>query len=111
MAQRVSIQVVDDLDGTEGASTIGFNINGQAYEIDLAEANAGALSKALEDAAALLAPYMSAGRKVGAKTRAASSSRGKSDASEIRAWAEANGVEVPARGRIPASVREAYAAR
>lgn len=29
---------------------------------------------------------------------------------DIRAWADANGLDCPARGRIPADVREAYAA-
>ena len=30
------------------------------------------------------------------------------DAARIRAWARAHGVPCPARGKIPASVREAF---
>ena len=29
---------------------------------------------------------------------------------DIRSWADANGLDCPARGRIPAEIREAYAA-
>ncbi|CDR02336.1 Lsr2-like protein [Streptomyces iranensis] len=34
---------------------------------------------------------------------------GGQDTAEIRAWAKENGYEVSDRGRVPATVREAYA--
>lgn len=43
------------------------------------------------------------------RSRAASSAR-RSEAAAIREWATANGHELSPRGRIPSSVREAYAA-
>jgi hypothetical protein len=46
MAQRVV--VVDDLDGSEGASTVTFAIQGKPYEIDLNEKNLEKLNKALQ---------------------------------------------------------------
>ena len=42
------------------------------------------------------------------RTAAARSSATREDTAAIRAWAGANGFEVSARGRIAASVREAY---
>jgi hypothetical protein len=33
-----------------------------------------------------------------------------SDAAAVRVWAQSNGFEVPDRGRIPGTVREAYEA-
>jgi hypothetical protein len=40
----------------------------------------------------------------------ATRSNGRSDASNIREWAIAKGLEVPARGRIPAAIVEQYRA-
>ena len=47
MAQKVSIVLVDDLDGSEAAETISFGLDGTNYEIDLNDANASALREAL----------------------------------------------------------------
>lgn len=105
MAQKVNIVVTDDLDGTEGASTVSFAVDGTAYEVDLNEKNADKLRKAL-------APYVEAGRRV-SSSRGRGSSRGAQNGpapKDIRAWANANGFTVPERGRIPSEVREAYEA-
>lgn len=107
MAQRVNVVLVDDLDGSEAAETVTFGIDGNDYEIDLSEANAGALRSAL-------APYVDAGRKrTGGRRRRGggrpASTQGPS-AAEIRRWARENGWDVPERGRVSAEVREAYAA-
>ncbi len=37
MAQKVML--IDDLDGSEGAETIKYSVDGQDYEIDLSEKN------------------------------------------------------------------------
>lgn len=106
MAQKVSILLIDDLDGTEASETVTFGLDGQTYEIDLTDANA----KALRDA---LSSYVGAARKVaggrGRKATKSTATDGPS-AKEIRAWAQANGHDVPDRGRIPSDVREAYLA-
>lgn len=107
MAQRVNVVLVDDLDGNDAAETVSFALDGVDYEIDLNEANAEALRNAL-------GRYVDAGRRVGGRRRrgqkvAAGGDTGPS-ASEIRAWARANGWDVPERGRVSAEVREAYAA-
>ncbi|WP_300266568.1 Lsr2 family protein [Microbacterium sp.] len=113
MARRIVHQLVDDIDGTvlevgEGES-VHFSLNGNAYEIDLKTENADALREALE-------PYISAGRRA---SNAGSSSRGSSsrkrasrspEIATIRAWAQANGHPISERGRIPATIVEAYRA-
>ncbi|MEP9362452.1 Lsr2 family protein [Nocardioides sp. CN2-186] len=104
MAQKVSIVLVDDLDGSEAAETVTFGLDGTTYEIDLNDKNAAALREAL-------AGYIGHGRKVGSGPRrgrkAAASSSGPS-AAEIRDWARSNGHDVPDRGRVSADVRAAY---
>ncbi|OJX65941.1 MAG: hypothetical protein BGO95_05940 [Micrococcales bacterium 73-13] len=105
---------IDDLDGTplSGNSTTRFSLNGVEYEIDLAPANAAKLKAAL-------APFIKAGRRVGAPAAKAAPRRrgggrhsnGAKDVTAIREWARANGHSVGDRGRIPASILEAYANR
>lgn len=108
MAQKTVIQLVDDLDGTtlnngEG-KTVSFAIEGVSYEIDLSQAHVDELTKAL-------APYVEAGRKANGRKSVARTSGAKSDPAElqkIRDWAGKNGHTVSSRGRISASVRDAY---
>lgn len=104
MAKRVQVFHTDDLDGSDAAETIAFALDGIAYTIDLSEDNA----RKLRDA---LAPFIAAGeRERGARKAAASSRRHSSGtaATEIRAWAIAQGMQVSSRGRVSAEVREAY---
>ena len=113
MAQKVNIILVDDIDGSDATQTVAFGLDGASYEIDLNDENASALRDAL-------APYVGHGRTVGrggsgggrrggrASTAASASAAGGASAKDVREWARANGHDVPARGRIPADVREAY---
>jgi hypothetical protein len=118
MARRIVHQLVDDLDGTvleigEG-ETVLFSLDGVAYEIDLTDDNAAALRNAL-------APYVGAGRSISSSSRGATGSSsggsarkrrrtGQQDYSAVREWAKSNGYQVSERGRVPASVLEAYEA-
>jgi hypothetical protein len=116
MARRIVHQLVDDLDGTilevgEG-ETVLFSLDGVAYEIDLTAGNAAALRDAL-------APYVDAGRSVSSRGAGGSASAGgarkrrrsgQQDYSAVREWAKKNGHQVSERGRVPASVLEAYEA-
>ncbi|WP_426242710.1 histone-like nucleoid-structuring protein Lsr2 [Nocardioides sp. LHG3406-4] len=104
MAQKVSIILVDDIDGGDASETVQFGLDGTSYEIDLSDANAAALRDALGG-------YVGHARKVGSGRRgrrSAAASTSGVNAKEVRAWARANGHSVPERGRIPADVREAY---
>ncbi|MGA4840394.1 histone-like nucleoid-structuring protein Lsr2 [Streptomyces sp. G45] len=106
MAQKVQVLLVDDLDGGEADETVTFALDGKSYEIDLTTANADKLRGLLE-------PYLKGGRRTGGRSsgrgkgRSAASS-GSQDTAQIRAWAKDNGFEVNDRGRVPASIREAY---
>lgn len=108
MVQRVSVVLVDDIDGGDADETVTFGLDGASYEIDLSDSNAAKLRDAL-------APWVGQARRAGGR-KAASAPRGRarasrdSDASTIRAWAADNGHTVSERGRIPAEVREAYEA-
>lgn len=113
MAQKVVTQLVDDIDGTvldDGSGeTVKFALDENAYEIDLSDKHASQLRAALET-------FIAAGRRLSpSKTRAQSGTRTGSQsgppASEIRDWARSHGVDVPATGRIPRSVREAFGRR
>lgn len=107
MAQRVQVQMVDDLDGSEASQTVPFSLDGVTYEIDLSEENASALRDEL-------ARYVAAARRIGGrKVRLATgqSLAGPSGSGtdrernrQIREWAQANGYEVAERGRLSSEI-------
>ena len=118
MARKVQVILSDDLDENLPADeTVSFSLDGTSYEIDLAEKNATELRE-------VFSRYVSAARKVSRGGRSSSSSssgggnRGRStggrmdreQAGAIRDWARKNGHNVSDRGRIPASVVDAYEA-
>lgn len=110
MAQRVSVNLVDDIDGGSAVETIYFSLDGVSYEIDLGKRNADRLRAAM-------AAYSEAGRRL---VRTTGRGRGRTvvqrrvevaaDPRAVRAWAKANKVAVPDRGRIPLAVLERYRA-
>ena len=106
MAQKVSIELIDDLDGSSADETVHFALDGSVYEIDLSGANATTLRD-------LLAPYIAAGRRTErvAVARRRGPRNGANEATIIRAWARENGVKVSERGRVGAEVVSAYNAR
>lgn len=105
MAQRVEVLLVDDIDDTEADETVTFALDGVSYEIDLNSSHATELREQLQI-------WTSAGRRTGgrnsSKTRPKSSSA--KDRNAIREWARANGHPIGDKGRIAASIQEAYAA-
>lgn len=104
MAKRVQVTLEDDVDGGEAADTIRFGLDGVDYEIDLSDANAGKLREAF-------APWVSNGRRASGRRRGPSRpgmTRRGSRAGDIRSWAQGQGMEISARGRIPADIQEAY---
>ncbi|WP_028925467.1 histone-like nucleoid-structuring protein Lsr2 [Pseudonocardia acaciae] len=112
MAQKVTVSLIDDLDGDKADETVEFGLDGKSYEIDLSSGNAGKLRDALAD-------YVAAARKPGGRRRsggataaaAAATRRPSVDREQnqaIRDWARKRGMKVSDRGRIPADVLEAY---
>ena len=103
MAQKVNVQLIDDVDGTEAVETLTFGLDGVQYEIDLNEKNAGKLRKAFE-------PWVGNARRSGGRRRTGRGApRSSGEAAKIREWARSQGYEVSDRGRVPAEIREAYA--
>lgn len=107
MARKTIEKIYSDISGDEidGGGATHFSFEGASYEIDLTEKERQSLSEALE-------PYVAVARKArgGSKAKRTTSSAQSSDAKTIRAWAAENSFDVPSRGRIPASVIEAYKA-
>lgn len=113
MAQQVSVQLVDDLDGSqsEDISTVTFGLDGATYEIDLTETNAATLRKGLEE-------FVAHARRTGGRLKRGTAAKAGNgavttsheQAQAIREWARRNGHEVSNRGRIPASLIEAFEA-
>ena len=115
MARKVQVILSDDLDDSISADeTVTFAIDGTTYEIDLSEKNATEMRD-------VFGKYVSAARKVSSRgTRASGAGRSRAtggggrmdreQAGAIRDWARKNGHDVSDRGRIPASVVEAYEA-
>ncbi|WP_410675410.1 histone-like nucleoid-structuring protein Lsr2 [Amycolatopsis sp. cmx-4-68] len=116
MAQKVRVEVLDDLDGGKAAETVAFGLDGVAYEIDLSAENAEALRGGFER-------FVQAARRVGGRrvkvalgqstgevTRSSATGQGNSREynQQVREWAAANGYEVADRGRLSSEVIEAY---
>ena len=97
--------LIDDLDGsTRGIETVSFTLDGTAYEIDLGPKNAKSIRADFEK-------WSAAARKAKrgpVRVRRGAAAKPASEAAAIREWAAANGVQVPARGRIPKAVAEQY---
>lgn len=105
MAQRIQVQLIDDINGDEADETVNFGVDGTAYEIDLSTENARQLREAL-------APYLKKGRKARGRsgTQQRSKPSGREDTHRIRQWAKEHGYETSARGRISKTVIEAFQA-
>ena len=112
MAQKVTVSLIDDLDGDKADETVEFGLDGKSYEIDLSSGNADKLRDAL-------ASYVAAARRPGGRRRSggggpaatATARRPSVDREQnqaIRDWARKRGMKVSDRGRIPADVLEAY---
>lgn len=106
MAKKTIIELIDDISGEtladDAGRTITFGIDGAEYEIDLSNGRINELHEALR-------PYTQAARRVATRRPGSKARRtGSSDVQAIREWAAANGHQVATRGRIPATLREAY---
>lgn len=101
MAQKVTVELVDDLDGNKAAETVSFALDGKAYEIDLNKKNAEKLRKTL-------AAYVNSGRRLTASGRPYTKRKVNGTTRHVRDWARQKGIPVSDHGRIPADVQAAY---
>jgi hypothetical protein len=108
VAQKVRVEILDDLDGSTATQTVPFTLDGVSYEIDLSDDNAAALRVEF-------ARFVAAGRRVGGRklrvatgqsTTVTTADRERNQ--QIRAWANANGYVVSERGRLSSEVISAY---
>ena len=103
MAKKMIELYEDDLTGKELAEhvTVKFTVDGVNYEFDTAPENADQFYTDLAKYTGVARQVTNVGRtykrvKVGVPARL------------VREWAVQKGLDVPAKGRIPADVREAY---
>lgn len=111
MAQQTSIELIDDLDGTQAVSTVPFALDGVTYDIDLSDKNRDRLYTAL-------AEFVEHARRTGGRKRPTSligsngngrAPTGTTDQNRaIRDWAQTNGYNLGDRGRIPAEIKVAF---
>lgn len=119
MAEIRETRLVCDVCTTSNATveTVEFVIDGKGYEEELCDKHSSQLVE-------ILAPFVEAARRLGPGRRsgkAAGKAAGKAPArpatpdreqnQAIRDWAATQGLKINERGRIPASVLEAYHAR
>ena len=103
MAQKVTVELEDDLDGGPADETVRFGFDGSDYEIDLSKTNAARFRRQLE-------PFIEHARKAGRgqRRRPARTPSGRHHSGAVRTWARQQGIAVSDRGRIPASVLDQY---
>jgi Lsr2 len=102
VAQKIQTLFIDDLDGSAAEGTVRFGLDGTEYEIDLNEEHAAQLRDAL-------ASYVGAARRTSAAARRPARNGRRApanglNATEVREWAKAQGIEVKDRGRVPAEL-------
>jgi hypothetical protein len=101
--QRFEVQLEDDLTGGPADETVQFSLEGTTYELDLSAQHAADLRRRLE-------PFVQHARRVHrrggrAQVRTAAS---RERSRQIRTWAEQQGLDVAAHGRLPTEVIEQY---
>ena len=109
MAQKIQVLLVDDMDGGVASETVSFGIDGGSYEIDLSANNAAMLRAALADYIAhARRPSKARHAPAALRPNRAPARADREQTQAIREWARKNGHKVNDRGRVPASVVEAY---
>ncbi len=106
MAQRISVELIDDVDGKRADETVRFSLDGVEYEIDMTKKNAAALRKAFS-------PWQDHARRVAGRRKTQTPPTRVDvgvDTRAVRAWAESHGHTVPARGRIRSEIVDLYRA-
>jgi hypothetical protein len=110
MTQKVIRIFIDDIDGSEAERTFTFAIDGIPYDIDLSSQNIKKLNKAI-------AGFVESARKVKpavlavAPARLASHQRqcrSREQVQAVREWGRQQRHSINNRGRIPASIQQAF---
>ena len=109
MARKTKVITICDLHRgeVEATGTVEITINGERRTLDVCAEHLAEIRKSVRP---WLGRAASGTSKRARKTTKKSKPRRNVDGAAIRAWAAKNGHDLPARGRIPAAVREAYEA-
>ena len=103
MAKTTQVILTCDLDA-EPAPAVGtfrFSFDGQAYEFELCQSHLDEFTKVMQG-------YADAARRTTGRPQPRRSTSTSSDLGAIREWARANGFKVSDRGRVSATIRDAY---
>ncbi len=113
MARQTIVQLIDDLDQGKADETVSFALDGVAYEIDLSAKNAAKMRDVLANYVgnARRSTRSAAVRSSGSGRRGRGARGDREQTQAIREWARRNGLKVGDKGRIPATVLEAYNAQ
>jgi hypothetical protein len=111
MAQKVITEFIDDLDGSPAERTFTFAVDGTNYEIDLSAENIAEFNSAIggfiESARKIKGSKHSDGRRA-RSTEAAGGRQSREQTQAVRKWARQHGHHISNRGRIPASIQQAF---
>ncbi|SIS04030.1 histone-like nucleoid-structuring protein Lsr2 [Williamsia sterculiae] len=108
MAKKQVVQFIDDLDGKilDEFETVKWSLDGKHYEFDTSPKHAAQFRDSLTRYVEI---SRSGGSRAAKKVQSnGSGTRSKEQTQAIRDWANANGIEVSDRGRIPLKVIEAF---
>ena len=104
MVRKITVLLLDDIDGKAADETVSFGLDGVSYQIELSAKHAQKLRATLQ-------PWIGAARRTGEPHRIRHRSLfDRRQSAAIRRWAGRNGFDVAARGRIPSEVIDAYRA-
>ncbi|TYR18977.1 Lsr2 family protein [Corynebacterium urealyticum] len=107
MARKEITQYFDDIDNAplaaEDVNVVEFAVDGVTYSMDVSTANREKFEEAL-------APYIAVARRVQRTSarHAPQSTNSPERSRAIREWAQANGLQVSDRGRIPQDIVDKY---
>jgi nucleoid-associated protein Lsr2 len=111
VVQRVITEFIDDIDGSPAERTFTFAVDGTNYEIDLSAQN-------IAEFKAAIGGFVESARKVKAsrsnnahRPRGAGASGDRQSREQTRAvrqWARQHGHDIGNRGKIPASIQQAF---
>ena len=109
MAQKVITEFIDDIDGSSAERTFTFAVDGTNYEIDLSTENIAEFKSAIGG-------FIESVRKVkgssnGRRTRGTGTNGGRQPREQtqaVREWARQHGHNISNRGRLPASIQQAF---
>jgi hypothetical protein len=110
MAEQVIRRQVDDLErlrgnpGVEADEQVIFGLDGHSYLIDLSEPNAKVLREALADFVEAARPLIDQDAKKDMTPAQAK----RAELEDVRQWAEAQGIHVNRRGRVPQSIIDSF---